>query len=186
MTSNQIEFAKHQENQRHNLATEDLERGKLTVERDKLTETGRHNLAGEKISAGSLSESQRHNLVSERLTQDQIINNYNLGLRQAAAAEKQANAAINSAQASMAHAGAAYRSADAAMRQAQNTALSISETSRHNKAMESITDVFNHGTISVKEDQNTETKRHNKINEVLGFTDSALDFAGNVLKGLKW
>ena len=179
MTSNQIEFAKHKESQRHNLVSETIEQGKLT-------ETGRHNVATEKVSSGSLSESQRHNKVTEKLTQDQIINNYNLGLRQAAAAEKQANAAINSAQASMAHAGAAYRSADAAMRQAQNTALNIAETSRHNKATESITDVFNRGTISVKEDANAETKRHNKINEVLGFTDSALDLAGNIMKGLKW
>lgn len=179
MTSNQIEFAKHKENQRHNIATENIEQGKLT-------ESGRHNRAAELVSSGSLSESQRHNLVSEKLTQDQIINNYTLGVRQAAAAERQATAALNSAQASMAHAGAAYRSADAAMRQAQNTALSIAETSRHNLASERITDVFNRGTISTKETQNAETERHNRVNEVLGFTDSALGLAGNILKGLKW
>lgn len=179
MTSNQIEFAKHKETQRHNLAMEDVERGKLS-------ETGRHNVATESYSSGSLAESQRHNKVSESLTQQQIVNNYTLGVRQAAAAEKQAMAAINSAQASMAHAGAAYRSADAALQQAQNTALSIAETSRHNKATERITDVFNRGSISVKENQNIETKRHNQMSEILGFTDSALDFAGNIMKGLKW
>lgn len=179
MTSNQIEFAKHKENQRHNLAIEDVERGKLS-------ETGRHNVATENFSTGSLAESQRHNKVSEGLTQQQIINNYTLGIRQAAAAEKQATAAINSAQASMAHAGAAYRSADAALQQAHNTAMSIAETSRHNLATENITDVFNRGSISVKEEQNTETKRHNQVNEVLGFTDSALKFAGSIMKGLKW
>lgn len=179
MTSNQIEFAKHKETQRHNLALESVEQGKLT-------ETGRHNVMSEKISSGSLDESIRHNKSTEKLSQQQIINNYTLGVRQAAAAERQAQASLNSAQASMAHAGAAYRSADAAMRQAQNTALSIQENIRHNQATESITDVFNRGNLAIGQDKNAETSRHNKISEAIDFADSVFGLAGNVMKGLRW
>lgn len=65
MTTNQIKFAEHKENVRHNLETE-------SQGRRGLDETGRHNLASEGIGRAqvgatyaSIAEQRRHNIETE-------------------------------------------------------------------------------------------------------------------------
>lgn len=70
MTHNQIEYWKHKETSRHNVAEEtETNRHNVTTEQ----ETGRHNRATEGIDLGRLAETKRHNLVTEGQT------NVNLG-----------------------------------------------------------------------------------------------------------
>lgn len=67
MTANQINYAKHLEEVRHNKATE--------------SETARHNIVGESQNYQSLSETQRHNKATEDVQWGQ------LGVSQSVAAE---------------------------------------------------------------------------------------------------
>lgn len=71
MTSNQIAYNVHLENQKHNRTTEtETNRHNLVTEgisRDELSETKRHNIFGEQVSYGNLLENQRHNRRSEDL-----------------------------------------------------------------------------------------------------------------------
>lgn len=72
MTRNQIDYQKHIEEQRHNLAMEE-------VERNKAGESQRHNLATEQESArhnvASESETNRSNVANERVRSDvNVIN----------------------------------------------------------------------------------------------------------------
>lgn len=113
MTKNQLEYARLQEDIRHNLAseastqadvqekarhnvqTEVLSAKTLGLEANKLGETIRHNVAGEELSAKSiamegdkLQETVRHNYAQEGLTQSSInASYYSSGVGYANAAE---------------------------------------------------------------------------------------------------
>lgn len=154
MTSNQIEYAKHTENVRHNLATEGLTSGNLK-------ETVRHNKASESISSGNLDELKRHNLVSEGLTSQQVLNNYTVGIKQASAAQA---------------------SAAAAQKQADVASQRQFEDARHNIQSEiiSMTDI-NKKYINLAA-QLGETTRHNQETENLKGAEIAFDFAGNLAR----
>lgn len=69
MTHNQIDYWKHQETSRHNLADEkETNRHNVVTE----TETGRHNRATEGIDLGKLQETTRHNLATEGISMSQL------------------------------------------------------------------------------------------------------------------
>lgn len=160
MTNNQIEYAKHTENIRHNLAVEGLTR-------DTLSETTRHNRAGEqisrdtvKVSQGNLDELRRHNVQTENLSATQILNNYTVGLKQAAAAQT---------------------SASAAMKQAGVAENRQIEDARHNEKVEGIqlVDIYRKYDQQAKELE--EQQRHNKANEALTAGNAFLNAANGVL-----
>lgn len=171
MTSNQIEYAKHTENVRHNLATEKLGSGNLTetvrhnVATEKLgsgnlAETTRHNVASEGISSGNLDELRRHNLVTEGLTSQQIMNNYTVGLKQASAAQQ---------------------SASAAMKQAQVANQRQFEDARHNIQSETISMSEIDKKYANLAGQLSESQRHNKAQEDLKNAELAVDMVGNLM-----
>lgn len=78
MTRNQIAYWELTENKRSHLANE---RENQRTHKAQESETNRHNLATE-------SEINRHNLATEDLTQQQIRNNYEISLKQAAETER--------------------------------------------------------------------------------------------------
>lgn len=164
MTSNQIEYAKHTENVRHNKATEGLSSGNLQ-------ELVRHNKASEGISSGNLDEMRRHNIMSENLTHQQIVNNYTVGLRQA---------------------NAAQASAAAAQKQANVASKRQYEDSRHNSQMEALSMYEIERKYSNLAGQLNEAERHNRKsedlqgNKIIADTFGNLaDFAGDVIKTVR-
>lgn len=138
MTSNQIEYAKHLESKRHNIASEDISRRGLD-------ESVRHNKASESISTGGLEETRRHNIATEAMSADQILKNYTVGMSQASAAASQASAALKQAQV-------------AAARQA--------EDARHNKQSEVLTSSDIASKYSLQAANLAESKRHNAETEI--------------------
>lgn len=94
MTYNQITYAQHKENQRHNIVTEEVNRGTLQ-------ETQRHNLETERQGVLGINETVRHNKASEGI------------------GYMQANAAMTSAQAALSSAAAQHRQADTAQYKAE-------------------------------------------------------------------
>lgn len=154
MTSNQIEYAKHTENVRHNLATEGIASGNLK-------ENVRHNKASEGISSGNLDELKRHNLISESLTNQQILNNYTVGIKQAHAAQS---------------------SAAAAQKQAQVASQRQFEDARHNIQSEIISMSEIEKKYANLGGQLGETVRHNREMENLKGSEIAFGFAGDMAR----
>nr|UDL14549.1 MAG: hypothetical protein [Picobirnavirus sp.] len=78
MTANQIKYAEHIENARHNTATE--------LQTDKAqAETNRHNVAQESHNVNVLQETRRHNQATEQVAKEQIAqgwSNISLGHQQ--------------------------------------------------------------------------------------------------------
>lgn len=108
MLNVQVEYAKHIENQRHNMATEEIQKSANA-------EIKRHNLVVEQQGFQNLQEVSRHNLISEKQQDVQLrINQGHLDLSnrtleetkrhnliQEQAALQQANASMLNAQAAM-------------------------------------------------------------------------------------
>lgn len=111
MTANQIAYAKHLEDQRHNLVQEKHEhystrtarmaaraqRSQAGTAAARQREEARHNIEGERVNWWNAQEANRHNLASERLTQQQNVwehafkeSQAEASLRQAAVSERQA------------------------------------------------------------------------------------------------
>lgn len=167
MTSNQIALNAYMETQRHNKASEDIERTKASAQmrsagasemssRAALQQAGiaalrqsedaRHNLVEEyvkqgqlRVQEGTLQETQRHQRAQESLTK------YSADVSAAASryasdnamAVGMRNAAVNYS-VGMAGASASMAHAQAALKQAAVSAAAQSETARHNLVQEYI------------------------------------------------
>nr|AVX53686.1 putative ORF1 [Marmot picobirnavirus] len=151
MTRNQIAFAEHKENVRHNRATESQTDATLR-------ETSRHNIASEGISSGTLSESVRHNKASEAVNwytaqqlsylqqaQAELARQNALFVGpNAASLRLQAEAALSQADASQSNAmwrgfevtGAQQDQANASLSQARTAQANSQELHRHNVVTE--------------------------------------------------
>lgn len=138
MTKNQIEYAKLRETQRANLASEELTRKRDTAARalgiDTLTESVRHNRAGEEQARLVLGETQRSNLAKEGETQRSNLAKESETMRSNLAKEAETHrASVVKEEETERHnkAAEAIDIGSAATRAAQ-----VAETVRHNFAME--------------------------------------------------
>lgn len=134
MTTLGLEWLKHRETQRHNLAgetetnrtnvvNEELKRNSNVetaranranegIKRESNAETRRSNLANEEIKRDANSENERHNLAYEKLTADKNAKDYEVSLRNVITNEKYNDAKI------------------------ENLAKSLEESIRHNTETE--------------------------------------------------
>lgn len=185
MTANQIEFAKHKETSRHNLASEHIEGRKATASERQAgaaerqaevaglqqKETARHNAAQETMqwwfNRNSIAETQRHNKAQED------VNWFNANAlkshqeRSDAAAARQA--AASESQASTARINALTNRYDAETRRqlAGIESSKLAESIRHNVAVESETNRSNIAQESIGRQRNVETERANRASEEL-------------------
>ena len=82
MTSNQIKYAEHRENARHNVVSE------RQTDRS-LDETNRHNVAQETHNVNVLQETRRHNQATESVASEQVAQGWaNISLGNAQLAEQ--------------------------------------------------------------------------------------------------
>lgn len=65
MTTNAINWFRSLEDQRHNLETEKIQKSANAQKRRELSETIRHNMAGESLGVSTLAETSRSNLANE-------------------------------------------------------------------------------------------------------------------------
>lgn len=136
MTTNQNAFAKLVEERRHNQETE--RQGQASI-----NESVRHNKASETYYTGSLEEAIRHNKVSEGQNQAAILNNYTVGMSQAAASATQAAAATKQAEVAATNAETNRMSAQSTISLNEVNSMvkqaEQQETARHNKSEEQLT-----------------------------------------------
>lgn len=160
MTSNQIEFAKHKENQRHNRFTE--------------TESKRHNVQEEGIGWGNLGELSRHNRETESINWFSAANLATYQDRTGRAALEQAGAARSQAE-------TAAINAQTRKGELKNAKDITSESIRHNQATESIGETTNEiQADKVKKDFQLGT--WHSINETYGNILETVDTANKVYK----
>lgn len=160
MTSNQIEFAKHRENQRHNRFTE--------------TESKRHNVQEEGIGWGNLGELSRHNRETESINWFSAANLATYQNVMGKAALEQAGAARSQAQ-------TAAVNAQTRKRELENARDNTSENVRHNQATEAIGAESNRVQADkVKKDY--QLGMWHSINETYGNILETVDTANKVFK----
>lgn len=160
MTSNQIEFAKHRENQRHNRFTE--------------TESRRHNVQEEGIGWGNLNELSRHNRETESINWFSAANLATYQDRTGRAALEQAGAARSQAQ-------TAAINAQTRKEELKNSKDVTSESIRHNQTTEAIAAESNDiQREKVKKD--FQLGVWHSINETYGNVLDTIDTANKVYK----
>ncbi len=165
MTANQIAWQNMLENKRSNLSKEgETQRHNVATE----VETGRHNKSTESLGFGNLSELGRHNRQMES------VNWYNA---QELARANQANEAIKWSGLGIQQQDADTRAASASA-QKEHWEGQRKETNRANLESESIqrmTNLLRSSELMTKIEQferaQTETERHNKMNEILDAID---------------
>lgn len=160
MTSNQIEFAKHRENQRHNRLTE--------------TESKRHNVQEEGIGWGNLGELSRHNRETESINWFSAANLATYQNTMGKAALEQAGAARSQAQ-------TAAVSAQTRKEELKNAKDMTSESVRHNQATEAIGARSNE-VQAEKVQKDYQLGMWHSINETYGNILETVDTANKVFK----
>ena len=178
MTANQIRYAQHRETQRANRASEAIGRhqaessrisalaseSQADTARRRMEEEARHNLKQEAVNWFSAyqtaTENQRHNRATEEVNWFTARSEDTTRRSQAQSAAQQAQASLRHAEAAMASAGAAQLQAQAGLLNAQTNAGALSESIRHNTALEM--EATRHNTAVEKE-----TNRSNEVNEVI-------------------
>lgn len=160
MTSNQIEFAKHRENQRHNRFVEG--------------ETRRHNTQEEGIGWGNLGELGRHNRVTESINWYSAAN---LAIYQA----KAGDAALTQAASARSQAETAAVNAQTRKRELENQQNVTEETIRHNQATEAIQSTGNE--LRAEEiAKDYQLGKWHSINETYGNILDTVETANKVFK----
>lgn len=144
MTHNQIDYWKHREDARHNVATE-TETNRHNVRTE--DETERHNRQTESVDLGKLNETVRHNKATEGLTgRDLDIKSQQLGLTSKQVQELQRH---NLASEALAGNNLQYQYA------------TLSEINRHNVAQEGLSGY----DLNIKAASQQEAARHNVSTE---------------------
>lgn len=160
MTSNQIEFAKHKETQRHNRFVE--------------VESKRHNVQEEGIGWGNLSELGRHNRATESINWYSAAN---LAVYQA----KAGNAALTQAGSAHSQAMTAAVNAQTRKQELENQRNVTKESVRHNQATENIQGVSNE--LRAEEIQKDyQLGMWHSINETYGNILNTVETANKVFK----
>lgn len=160
MTSNQIEFAKHRENQRHNRFVEG--------------ESKRHNIQDEGIGWGNLNELGRHNRATESINWYSAAN---LAVYQA----KAGDAALTQAASARSQAETAAINAQTRKQELENQRNVTGETIRHNQATENIQGTSNElRADEIKKDFQLGT--WHSINETYGNILDTVETANKVFK----
>lgn len=160
MTSNQIEFAKHKENQRHNRFVEG--------------ETKRHNVQEEGIGWGNLGELGRHNRATESINWYSAAN---LAMYQA----KTGDAALIQAESARSQAQTAAINAQTRKQELENQRNVTEETVRHNQATEDIQSTGNE-LRSEEIDKDYQLGMWHSINETYGNILDTVETANKVFK----
>lgn len=180
MTANQIAYARHQEDKRHNLALESQGQEELKykkgtsdaalmqaeVAKIRAVEEGRHNLISEQISSKIASESERHNVEMESAQKGALAESIRhnmfgeeLSAKSATSLiklqDRQGVAVLQQAQASLSQAAAAHISAAAAQEQAR--VAGVNAATRQSELAETI----QHNAIT-----RNEVARHNEAMEI--------------------
>lgn len=160
MTSNQIEFAKHKENVRHNRFTE--------------TESKRHNVQEEGIGWGNLGELSRHNRETESINWFSAANLATYQNTMGQAALEQAGSARSQAQ-------TASVNAQTRKQELKNAENITSENVRHNQTTEGISKTANE--IQAEKVRNDyQLGFWHSINETYGNVLETVDTANKVFK----
>lgn len=209
MTTNSINYNKHLEDKRANVAREnETQRANLAQE----AETKRHNLATEEIAQANLQELIRHQTVSEQLSLEQMLNA--LSVAQIGAQGRVSSAAIGAAASRYASDNAfASNMASVAQRQyateigaltSKYTADMQASTSRDVASMNNAWNSYNvsrqirsnesinsanvaqreRESIRNQEQRERESKRTNLVNLINGQSSAASNLAGSALKFL--
>lgn len=160
MTSNQIEFAKHKENQRHNRFVEG--------------ETKRHNVQEEGIGWGNLGELGRHNRATESINWYSAAN---LAMYQA----KAGDAALIQAESARSQAQTAAVNAETRKQELENQRNVTEETVRHNQATEDIQSTGNE-LRSEEIEKDYQLGMWHSINETYGNILDTVETANKVFK----
>lgn len=191
MTKNQIEYLKVREQQRANVANEDLTRQRDTLAHQRglieLRESGRHNRATEgltgaqlDIQRGSLDETSRHNRTTEGQQQAQLVelNRHNL-----ASEALQRGQLSETSRHNVAVEGETVRHNQASE---SATLIDLQEKNRHNVATETeskrhniASEITDAGRLAVSEQQALETNRHNLVMETKDYAPSIVNLNGS-------
>jgi hypothetical protein len=157
MTNNQINYAKLNEERRHNLASEGISQYSTDVQRDQAVEVARHNLAMEKLNwydAGTRRQ-QTEGQISRWQTQD-IVDQYN-------------------ADSHAIEARAAAIKAGASQQDAQTRREEVEEKIRHDFADEELRRYATDITAAIDRAQVEELARHNLALEALNDFKNQID-----------
>lgn len=186
MTSNQIAYAKHREEARHNRVQErhehrqtDALASQAETARMRAVEEGRHNLEQERTNWWSAQEQGRHNLRTEDINfmtgSSQVRYQGAMGvaaLRNAASSERQAAVSERNAYVNERNAAVNERLASVS----ENT---LAETIRHNGVFEAETSRHNVMQEQLESSRLAEIRRSNLSNEGIARSQVALGY-GNL------
>lgn len=169
MTSNQINYAKHKEEVRHNKEMES--QGRSVIQ-----ETGRHNLASEDIGYSNvglgysnLAESSRHNRAQESINWFTAQNLAYLQGQQSEYYSSLSNKVSSEVGVERSKLVSGSLNSLFGNLQAQRQ---LGENIRHNTAVEKEASRANKATEKLRSRQLSETKRHNKVTEDQGRYDN--------------
>lgn len=179
MTANQINYARHREDNRHNLETE-------RQGRDVITETHRHNVEQEKIGWGNVgvgyaqvAEAKRHNIATERINWYDVNSQRDLRRKQGSLYDTQRELAATQSKVQQQDADTRRYQAQTEQRKLEAQQRRDEETRRHNYVMEGFqqydirTNRMNAETRQsdvasqnwYRQSQILETERHNRRTE---------------------
>lgn len=167
MTANQINYAKHREDVRHNRVSEIHEHRKIGISERAQTETERHNREGETINWFQSREAARHNVVSESQFSDQLAETRRAN--QAREYETHRSNVAQESEARRSHLANEALQGSSLAESIRHNRIGETETARHNLASES----YNLSQLTQRRRELEESARHNREQERISWYDAS-------------